>query len=116
MNKRYLLYQFYKEATFKKQYICIMITPQQESLIKATVKKFSPSMVAVFGSYARNENTSQSDLDILIDFEHSINLIELIGLEQELSELLGIKVDLVTARSLSDKLKPYIQQDLVRIV
>jgi predicted nucleotidyltransferase len=93
-----------------------MITLQQELLIKETVKKFSPTLVGVFGSYARNENTSQSDLDILIDFDKGINLIELIGLEQELSELLGIKVDLVTSRSVNSNLEPYIQRDLVRIV
>ena len=68
--------------------------------------------VGIFGSYARNEPTDKSDLDILIDIDGHVNLLQLIGLEQELSELLGIKVDLVTERSVHPRLKPYILKDL----
>ena len=67
------------------------------------------------GSYARGQQTPRSDLDILIDFNHRVNLLELIGLENELSEKLGIKVDLVTARSLHEQLRPAIERDLIRI-
>ena len=73
-------------------------------------------MIGVFGSYARNEQTKESDLDLLIDFNSKINLLDLIGLEQELSEVLGIKVDLVTKRSVKENLLPFIQKDLIRIV
>jgi len=45
-----------------------------------------------------------------------VDLLELIGLEQELSELLGIKVDLVTLRSANASLKPFIESDLIRLV
>ncbi len=93
-----------------------MLTLQQENTIKDTLKKFEPSLVGVFGSYARNEQTSSSDLDLLIEFNGKINLLELIGIEQELTELLGIKVDLVTMRSVNEKLKNHIQKDLIRIV
>ena len=93
-----------------------MLSAQQEILIKETLRKYEPSLVGIFGSYARNEQTSSSDIDILVDFHHQINLLDLIGLEQELSEQLGIKVDLVTLRSINEQLKPYIQQDLIRIM
>ncbi|MBK8748462.1 MAG: nucleotidyltransferase family protein [Saprospiraceae bacterium] len=93
-----------------------MISLQQEDTIRETVKKFEPSLVGIFGSYARNEHNNTSDLDILIDFEKNVNLLDLIGLEQELSELLGIKVDLVTVRSVNQKLNSNIQRDLIRIV
>ena len=93
-----------------------MVTKQQELLIKNTVKRYNPRLVGIFGSYARNEQNAQSDLDILIDFESNLNLIELIGIEQELSELLGVKVDLVTLRSLNKNLSFYIQQDLIKIL
>ena len=63
----------------------------------------------------RAEN-DKSDLDILIDFDISVDLLELIGLEQELSEVLGIKVDLITLRSVNASLKPYIESDLIRLV
>ncbi len=93
-----------------------MITAHQERVIKAITEKFNPSMVGIFGSYARNEHTDKSDLDVLIDFKTNLDLFELIGLEQELSEALGIAVDLVTVKSVNNQLRPYINKDLVRIV
>ncbi|MBE7443128.1 MAG: nucleotidyltransferase family protein [Flavobacteriales bacterium] len=93
-----------------------MISEKQKNIIKKITSKYNAKMVGIFGSYARNEQTNESDLDVLIDFESNINLLELIGLEQELSELLGIKVDLVTVKSVNEKLKSYINTDLIRIV
>jgi hypothetical protein len=93
-----------------------MITPHQEHIIKRVTQRINPTLVGVFGSYARGEQLADSDLDILIDFDTSVNLLELIGLEQELSEQLGIKVDLVTLRSVNASLKPYIETDLIRLV
>jgi len=93
-----------------------MISPQQENIIKSVTSKIHPTLLGVFGSYARGEQTERSDLDILIDFDVNIDLLELIGLEQELSALLGIKVDLITLRSVKESLKPYIEADLIRLV
>lgn len=45
-----------------------------------------------------------------------VDLLELIGMEQELSELLGIKVDLISLRSVNQYLRTYIESDLIRIV
>ena len=75
-----------------------MITPQQENVIKTVKQRVKPTLVSVFGSYARGEENDKSDLDILIDFDMKVDLFELIDFEQELSELLGIKVDLITMR------------------
>ena len=93
-----------------------MITPHQERIIKSVTERINPKMVGVFGSYARGEQLADSDLDILIDFDTNVNLLDLIGLEQELSEQLGIKVDLVTLRSVNASLKPYIETNLIRLV
>lgn len=68
--------------------------------------------VAVFGSYARGEAGPSSDLDLLVDFENSVSLLSLIRIEQELSEQLGIKVDLVTEGALSPYIRKFIQKDL----
>ena len=92
-----------------------MIDSKQQQIIKETTAKFNPSLVGVFGSYARGQQKKRSDLDILIDFNHRVNLLELIELENELSKKLGVKVDLVTARSLHEQLRPIIEQDLIRI-
>ena len=54
----------------------------------------------VFGSYVRNEQTPKSDLDILVTFSQAPSLFKFIELEDSLSELLGVKVDLVMRSSL----------------
>jgi hypothetical protein len=92
-----------------------VITPQQEHIIKTVTQRLRPTMLGVFGSFARGEQNIKSDLDILIDFDIKVDLLELIGLEQELSELLGIKVDLITLRSVNASIKPYIESDLIRL-
>ncbi len=93
-----------------------MISLQQENIIKSVTQKVNPTLVGIFGSYARGEENESSDIDILIDFEMNVDLLELIGMEQELSKLLGIKVDLITLRSVNSFLKPYIESDLIRLI
>ncbi len=93
-----------------------MISSKQQNLILNIVSKCNPRMIGIFGSYARGENDQNSDLDILIDFEQPLDLLEIIGLEQELTEKLGIKVDLITLRSLNPQLKEYVEKDLIPLV
>ena len=57
--------------------------------------------IAVFGSYARGDFEEGSDLDILVEFSETKSLLELVQIERELSEALGIKVDLLTERAIS---------------
>ena len=92
-----------------------MITSQQIQVIKDLTKRFDPTFLGIFGSYARGSQRSDSDLDILIDFNKRINLLDIISLEDELSKKLGISVDLVTRRSVNQQLKPYIEKDLIRL-
>ncbi len=73
-------------------------------------------MVAVFGSRSRKDHAPDSDLDLLVDFRRPVSLLDLIGLEQELSDVLGLKVDLVTERSLSPHIRPFVERDMVRII
>ncbi|MEQ8924584.1 MAG: nucleotidyltransferase family protein [Fulvivirga sp.] len=79
------------------------------------MSKYKISKIGVFGSYARNNERADSDLDILVQFDQRISLFELIDLELQLSEALGIKVDLVTENSLSKHIKPFIESELVSI-
>jgi predicted nucleotidyltransferase len=73
------------------------------------------SKAYLFGSYARNEQTQESDVDILVDFEKQANLFDLIRLQQNLSELLELKVDLLSSKGVSKFVKPHIEQDKVLI-
>jgi uncharacterized protein len=69
--------------------------------------------IGIFGSYARNQNSQGSDLDLLIRFKKNPTLLQMVRIERELSEILGIKVDIVTEPSLTDKnLKKNIEKDL----
>lgn len=58
------------------------------------------SNVRVFGSVARGDDDEDSDVDLLVDLAEDVSLVELIGLEREVSDLLGRRVDVVPARGL----------------
>ncbi len=68
--------------------------------------------LALYGSHARGEQKNDSDVDLLVSFDKSIGLFELIDIEQNLSKMLGKKVDLVTKKGLSRYVRPYITDDL----
>ena len=57
--------------------------------------------VAVFGSYLRDEEKPGSDIDIIVEFSMRKSLLDLVKIERELTEALGIKVDLLTEKSIS---------------
>ena len=68
--------------------------------------------LGLFGSYVRKEQQDQSDLDILIEFHETPSLLKFIELENLLSDMLGVKVDLV----MKDSLKPRIGQRILKEV
>ncbi len=82
------------------------------NIIVSYLKKYDPVQIAVFGSYARNEDNPNSDIDILVSFSKRVSLFDLGGMKYDLSELLNRPVDLVTKNGLSEKLRPYISKDL----
>lgn len=91
-----------------------MITHQQQAIILDLLKPLQPVKVGVFGSYARGENKEESDLDILVhlSYPNTISLLKLAGVEQNLQDALGIPIDLVTDKSISPYMLPYIEKDL----
>ena len=93
-----------------------MIDNQIQNQVINTLLPYEPFRIGVFGSYARGENNENSDLDILISFKRKISLLKLVQIQQELSDKLGIKVDLVTENGLKNpRLKNYIKKDLISI-
>jgi|SRR6185295_6434783 len=58
----------------------------------------------VFGSYVRDEQTPESDLDVLVTFDKTPGLLKYIELEYHLSDLLGVKVDLVMKKALKPRI------------
>jgi uncharacterized protein len=59
--------------------------------------------IAVFGSVARGDATSESDIDFLVEFDPSSSLLDLIHLEEALGDLLGVSVDVISAAALLDR-------------
>jgi predicted nucleotidyltransferase len=80
-----------------------------KNLKKEVAKEYSVKTIGVFGSVARNEQTGQSDIDLLVEFSKPVGFVTFMRLENFLSERLGKQVDLVT----SDSLKPVIRQDVL---
>ena len=89
-----------------------MLSAEQHKTIIETLKPYNPRRIAIFGSYARNENQPGSDLDILVDFYQTVNLFDIVGIEQDLAEQLGIKVDLVTEASMHPKIRHRIIREM----
>ena len=69
----------------------------------------------LFGSYAREELTPESDLDFLLELDDSANLFQLVSIKLNLEKLFDRSVDVITTNSISPRLKPYIDQDKILI-
>jgi len=78
-------------------------------------EKYGLRVVEIFGSYARGEQRSESDIDLLVDILKPISLLELVGAEIYLSEILGVKVELVPKRSVREEARETISREAVAI-
>ena len=76
-------------------------------------QKYFVKEIGIFGSYVKNENTLQSDLDILVEFTKIPSLLKFVGLEIFLSDLLGVKVDLVMKEALKPVIGSYILKEVI---
>ena len=82
---------------------------------KVLADKYGIAVVAIFGSYVRDEQKRESDIDLLTEILRPISLLELAGAEIYLSEILGAKVDLVPRRSVREELKETILKEAVAL-
>jgi uncharacterized protein len=90
-----------------------MIRKEIQNIIVSYLKNYSPEYVGLFGSFVRGERTDNSDIDILVRFHNNFSLLQLIKIENELSDKLGVKVDLITEGSLkNDRVRKSINKDL----
>lgn len=64
----------------------------------------------VFGSRARGEQKRDSDLDILVTIDDNATLLDIVAIKQDLEDLLGCKVDVLT----EDAISPYIRADVLK--
>lgn len=84
-------------------------------IIRANLEREGAKKISLFGSFARGEIRLDSDIDILVEFKERKSLFEIVRIERELSEKLGIKVDLLTEKSISPYIIPHIKKEMVVI-
>lgn len=97
-------------------------TPYREALL-GRLRELLPELrsgyhvvdLAVFGSRARTDAGPGSDLDLLVTFDDDASLFDLVGLEQDLGERLGVEVDVVTRDSIKPRLRERILESAVRV-
>lgn len=70
--------------------------------------------MAVFGSYARQEEHAASDLDIMVEFKDNIG-IRFVDLADELERTLGMKIDLVSKKGIQERYFNALQKDLIYV-
>jgi uncharacterized protein len=82
---------------------------------KSLCERYQITELGVFGSYARGEQTEASDVDILVDYEIAPTFIMLVELRDYLSEVFGLKVDIVTKNGLKSRIRDRILAEAIYI-
>ena len=77
-------------------------------------KQFKVRRLALFGSFARDEQRADSDVDILVDVDPSIGL-EFVTLAEKIEKLLGVPVDLVSSRAVTSRAFKFIESELIYV-
>ena len=98
--------------------------PSKEEIIDKISKEkkylsenFFITEIGLFGSYVRDEQKQKSDIDILIEYDHKIgiSLFEIVRLQNYLSDLFGVKVDLALKGNLKPTIGSYILREVIFI-
>ena len=89
-----------------------MLSKNQLHIIIETLKPYQPKSIGLFGSVARNEENSDSDIDILFSLYKPIGLFTLSKIHFELEEKLHKKVDLVSENGLSKFIKDKVLKEV----
>jgi len=91
-----------------------LLKEKREEILRIA-KEHGAYNVRLFGSVARGEADSKSDLDLLVEMEPGRSLLDLGGLWSELNSLLGVKVDVVTEKGLKKRIRERVLKEAVPI-
>jgi len=94
----------------KTQAEVLQILTQKKAFLLETYRL---TRLGIFGSYARGEQTEESDIDVLVDYEKAPTLWRLIELRDYLSELFAIKVDVVTRNGLKARIRERVLTEVI---
>jgi predicted nucleotidyltransferase len=89
---------------------------QKADLVRTIALAHGAQGIELFGSVARGEDRPESDIDLLVELRPGRSLLDLIGLENDLSDLFGRKVDVATRRSLKPRVLKAALKEKLRIV
>ncbi len=78
-------------------------------------ERYGVESLGIFGPYVHGEQSKGSHLDLLVDFNRSIGLFDFVGLQEEISKILGVKVDIVREQGLELQVGEQIFAEVVRI-
>jgi predicted nucleotidyltransferase len=81
------------------------------SVIQNYLKNQPVLKAYLFGSYVRGEQDETSDLDLLVELDEHVGLYKFVAIQLGLENLLGKKVDLISEKGLSPRLRPYIDKE-----
>ncbi len=87
---------------------------RRRAIVEAAAKRGAHN-VRVFGSVARGEDNSASDVDLLVDLDPGVGVVALAGLERELGELLGVDVDVVPAETLKSRIRDEVLAEAISL-
>jgi len=87
-----------------------------KSKIISILKKYPIKRASVFGSFSRNEQTENSDVDILIETTQAVSLFELLKLERELSNAISRRIDLVEFSAIKASIRDRVLSEAIPIL
>jgi hypothetical protein len=88
----------------------------QRPLLRAIAAAHGVRRLSLFGSAARGQANTRSDLDFLVELEEGRSLVDLVGVKQDLEALFGRQVDAFTSASLKPQVLAAAKGDLVRVL
>lgn len=89
---------------------------QYQQIILPVLKRHFIKRAAIFGSFAKGNNTSDSDIDLLIEPEKDFTIFKMLRLEEEISALIKRKVDVVEYSALKPSIKNEVMLSAVTIL
>jgi predicted nucleotidyltransferase len=91
-----------------------LLRTKREDILRIA-KNYGAYNVRVFGSVARGEADSESDIDLLVNMESGRSLLDLCGLLADIEDLLGCKVDVVTEDGLRERIRERVLKEAVTL-
>ncbi len=82
---------------------------------RSELDRFGIKSLSLFGSVARDAASAHSDVDVLVEFDGVATFDRYMGLKLYLEDLLAAQVDLVTPRALKPRVRPYVEQEAIRV-